>query len=92
LTEEADPNLLVDEMARMLEALSHGLASTHQTLARSANIEDDDGYLSSDIDGGFDSNREATEDEAPIDFSDQLTARRKPRKLEIRSPSSPPEN
>lgn len=96
LAEEADPEFLFDELARMLEDLSHGLNSTHQALTRSAAIvEDDDGYvssnmdgyMSSDIDGGFDSMREATEDEGTPDYSDQLTARRKPRKIEIRSPS-----
>jgi hypothetical protein len=91
LAEEADPNMLIDEMARMLDALSHGLTSAQQSLSRTMQIEDDDGYMSSDIDGGFDSNREATEDEATPDYSEQLTARRKPRKLEIRTPSSPPE-
>ncbi|CZT17804.1 uncharacterized protein RCC_03640 [Ramularia collo-cygni] len=96
LDEEADPRFLYDEMARILEDLSHGLNSTHQALTRSAALgEDDDGYmssamdgyLSSDIDGGFDSMKDNTEDEGTPDYSDQLTARRKPRKIEIRSPS-----
>ncbi|SMR52770.1 unnamed protein product [Zymoseptoria tritici ST99CH_3D1] len=92
LAEEADSNLLIDEMARMLDALADGLTSAHQSLSRSAQIDDDDDYMSSDIDGGFDSTKEGTEDEAPFDDSDQLTARRKPRKLEIRSSASPPDN
>lgn len=96
LAEEADPSFLFEEMARLLEDLSHGLNSTHQALTRSAAIvEDDDGYMSSnmdgymssDIDGGFESMKETTEDEGTPDYSDQLTARRKPRKIELRSPS-----
>lgn len=96
LAEEADPQFLLDEMARVLEDLTHGLNSTHQALTRSAKIVDDeegymssnmDGYMSSDIDGGFESMKETTEDEGNPDYTDQLTAKRKPRKIEIRSPS-----
>lgn len=97
LSEEADPQFLFDEMARVLEDLTHGLNSTHQALTRSAHIIEDedgytssnmDGYMSSDIDGGFESMKEATEDEGTPDLLDQLTAKRKPRKIELRSTSN----
>ena len=92
MAEEADPSFVMDEFARLMEDLTHGLNSTQQAFGHIAEDDDGymssniDGYMSSDIDGGFDSMKETTEDEGTPDYSDQLTAKRKPRKIEHRSP------
>lgn len=80
MMEDADESVLEDEMNRVLGDLTQGLASVTKALSQHAGIDEELDDISSDIDSGFDSNRDVTEDEA-----DRLTARRKPRKLEMRS-------
>lgn len=81
LGETADDQFLEDELGRMLSSCDYALSSMSRVLHQHASIEAEDDELSSGFDSSFDSRHQDTEDEDV----DHLTARRKPRKLEMRS-------
>lgn len=82
LAESADDQILEAELGRMLSDCDYALSSMSRVLHQHASIEaDDDDEISSDFDSSFGSRHQDTEDED----IDHLTARRKPRKLEMRS-------
>ncbi|KXT15083.1 hypothetical protein AC579_1508 [Pseudocercospora musae] len=83
MIEGADDSLVDVEMGRSLGDVEEGLVAVSKVLGQLVGIEREDDEVSSDIDSGFDSNRDATEDEA-----EGLTARReKPRKPSPRLPA-----
>ncbi|KAI5366189.1 Putative serine/threonine-protein kinase, active [Septoria linicola] len=84
LTDMADDQFLEDELSRMLDDCSYALTSVSRALQQHASLDTEDDGISSEIDSGFNSQQQDTEDEDV----DHLTARRKPRKLEMRSPAS----
>ncbi|EME43796.1 hypothetical protein DOTSEDRAFT_71586 [Dothistroma septosporum NZE10] len=87
LVEDADPQMLADQLDRTLRDLDGAISGAWRALRQYANIDgnDDDEELLSDNDGGFESMKE--EDEGEVEGRD-LTVRRKPRKSEPRSPAS----
>lgn len=84
MMEGADDSVLMEELNRTLTDLSMSLTGVVKALGQHANLHDEHDDISSDIESGTESNRETTEDEEP----EHLTARRKPRKLEVRTPAA----
>ena len=92
LTENDDQNLLEEELGRQMETLAESLNAMAKVLALHGNIDDgayENDHRLSDLDAGFESTKENTEDseESGPDFN---TARHvKPRKMDLRSPALP---
>ncbi|GIZ44363.1 hypothetical protein CKM354_000756300 [Cercospora kikuchii] len=79
LSELVDDSLLENELGRLLDDCSWALTSFSKALHQHASIEADvDDEISSEIDSGFNSQHQDTEDEE----HDFLTARRRPRREE----------
>ena len=83
LGEIADDQLMEDELGRILSSCEYALSTMSRVLHQHASIEAEDDEISSDFDSSFDSRHQDTEEED--DDNNRLTARRKPRKLEMRS-------